>query len=212
LGHVTRATKRRSVSALCAVLASALALGGVSAAATAPAKKKHAPKQKGPTGKQITMAIARAEQSADLWATINICNSANYPNYIGIRGQIPGLGFTTQVYMDVQVQYYDSATKKFIGTGNDQRLSLGRATHGVHQGGVRFPLQPPAAGDTYVLRGAIAFEWKLSGKLIGRTIKTTTGPLANVDFADPPGYSAATCTIAGAAATPPAQRTDAGRS
>jgi hypothetical protein len=80
--------------------------------------------------------------------------------------------------------------------------NLGLATRGVHQAGFTFPFQTPAAGQTYTLRGAITFAWKLGRKLIGSALVHTKHGYKNVAFSDPPGYSAGTCSIAGPPATP----------
>jgi hypothetical protein len=149
----------------------------------------------GPTAAHVRAALRRAERSADLWATINICNTAQYPDDIGIRGQLPGLGFATRISMNVSVEYYSIKTKHFEPTGASELVDLGRATTGVHQGGVRFPFKAPAAGQSYELRGVITFEWKRGNKLLGRMLRHTTHGHRNVDFSDPPGFSAGTCTI-----------------
>ena len=54
---------------------------------------------------QIQKAVQAAEQSKDLWATINICDSRLYPNRIGIRAEMPSLAFAAPMYMTFEVAY-----------------------------------------------------------------------------------------------------------
>jgi hypothetical protein len=155
-----------------------------------------------PTTAQVKAAVAAAARSTDLWATVNICNTAAYPDEVGIRGQLPGLGFQADLSLTVAVQYFSAAQNKFLSTGDVQVVDLGLATHSAHQGGAIFPFQPPAAGDSYVLRGSVTFEWKLGGKVLGQVTRNTGHGYANVAAGDPAGYSEGTCTIDGSAASP----------
>jgi hypothetical protein len=69
-------------------------------------------------------------------------------------------------------------------------VQLGSGSNGLYQGGASFGFQPTAD-----LRGQITFTWTLAGKVLGRASRMTVGHIKNVDFADPSGYSAATCVI-----------------
>lgn len=145
----------------------------------------------GPSAAQIRAAVRRAQRSRNLWATINICNTKRYRDVIGIRGQMPALGFETNLSMEIQVDYWNIAQKKFVpDPGVKLPVALGRATNGLHQGGVSFRFHPPAD-----LSGQISFTWKLAGKVIGHAHRTTQGGLKHVAFGDPPGHSATTCRI-----------------
>jgi hypothetical protein len=145
-----------------------------------------------PSPTRIRAAIKRAEQSSSLWATVNICNSRRYPDNIGIRGQMPTLGFASWLSMDVTLYYYSGTHKRFIAvTGGSTLLRLGRDSSGLQQSGARFqfpPHQPP-------LKAVVTFFWRRSGQLLGETARSTTAGHHNADYASPPGYSAATCTI-----------------
>lgn len=146
-----------------------------------------------PSPTQIRAAVKRAEQSSSLWATVNICNSRRYPDDIGIRGQMPTLGFASWLSMDVKLYYYNSKQKRFIAVpaGGNKLIRLGRTSSGLQQSGAMFqfaPHQPP-------LRAVVTFIWRRSGQFLGSTARTTTDGHHNADYASPPGYSAATCTI-----------------
>jgi hypothetical protein len=167
-----------------ATLLAATLLAAVSDTASAAARS--------PTGAQIRSAIRRAERSRDLWATINICNTQRYPNTVGIRGQMPTLGFDAQLGMEIGVDYYSAADKAFKPVpGAQESIPLGTVRSGLQQGGVRFPLSPHPG----TLRGSVKFEWRLGRQLLGRTTRTTKPGHRDADFGDPPRYSNETCVI-----------------
>jgi hypothetical protein len=146
-----------------------------------------------PTRSQIQQALRSAARSPDLWATVNICNTTSYRNKLGIRGQMPALGFPSQLTMTIDVDYWASAQKQFkaIPGFKKQLVVLGTFGFGVQQGGTTFSFEPHAG----LLRGRITFEWKRAGKALGYIVRGTTGNHKQVDQAHPPGHSAPTCTI-----------------
>jgi hypothetical protein len=144
-----------------------------------------------PTAAQIRAAIRRAEHSRDLWATINICNTKRNRHIIGIRGQMPSLGFASRLSMDVQIDYWSFKDRRFKpDPGVTKSILLGRVTNGLRQGGVSFRFPPPV-----ILSGEITFTWRRQGKVLGHAHRKTGHGLKHVDFGDPPGYSTATCRI-----------------
>jgi hypothetical protein len=145
-----------------------------------------------PSTAQIRNAVRRAEQSRNLWATVNICNSKRYPDYIGIRGQMPALGFAAWLSMDVRLYYYSSTKKTFLPvTDGSQLVRLGRLSSGLQQSGARFQFGPKVP----MMEAKVTFIWRRSGRLLGQVTRTTTGGHPNADFSSPPRYSAARCTI-----------------
>jgi hypothetical protein len=147
-----------------------------------------------PTRAEIRAAVKRAERSRQLWATVNICDTAKHPNVLGIRGQLPALGFPTVMSMLVQVDYYVTADHRFERDKNVRpvrvELSQKAQATGLWQGGVEFSFPPPA-----VLSGTVTFQWKLGGRVIGEVTRPTVHGVKGVTHADPPGHSTATCTI-----------------
>ena len=146
-----------------------------------------------PSPARIRAAVKRAETSPSLWATVNICSSHRYPDDIGVRGQMPTLGFATWLSMNVTLYYYDSAKKRFVPvpSGGSKLVRLGRASSGLQQSGAMFqfpPHQPP-------LKAVVTFIWRRSGQLLGQTARSTEAGHHNADFAQPAAYSAATCRI-----------------
>jgi hypothetical protein len=136
----------------------------------------------------------RAERSQQLWATINICNTRAHRDSIGIRGQMPALGFPARLAMKIQVDYWVAAAKAFKpvpGSGARAVARLGTVVDGLQQGGHTFRFKPGAG----LLSGTITFQWVRMGRMIGRISKQVTGGHRTVDHGDPPHHTAATCTI-----------------
>ena len=145
-----------------------------------------------PTQAQVSAAIKKAKRSTDLWATVNVCNTRSHPNSIGIRAQIPSLGFTSRMYVDIQVEYWSSQASAFEPVPRARALiALGRAARDVFQGGALFPFDPHAG----LLTGRVTFEWRRGSKLLGRVTRPTTRGHPQADFGDPPRYSSSKCEI-----------------
>ncbi len=148
-------------------------------------------KPRAPTAVQVRTALAAARHSRYLWATVNICDTARHPNMIGIRGQMPSLGFAARLGMQVTLSYWSSRDGRFEPVpGVSRHVDLGPASTGSRQGGVILQFTPPA-----VLIGAIRFDWTRSGRVIGQATRVTAAGYKHVDEADPPGYSTAICRI-----------------
>ncbi len=147
---------------------------------------------RGPTPAQVRAAVRRAERSRQLWATINICNTRRHRDALGVRGQMPALGFPASLSMNIQVEYWSSADGRFKPDPYAKRLvKLGRVSFGVEQGGHIFQFGAHAG----LLSGVVTFEWARAGRLLGRATRATTRGHRDVDFGDPRRYSAATCAI-----------------
>lgn len=143
---------------------------------------------------QITNAVHAAERSRSLWATINICSSRRDPNQLGVRGQMPTLGFSASLSMIIQVNYWVSATHSFVpiqSTAATTTLRLGTQSKGLQQDGAVFPFKP----HTGLLNATITFTWTRAGKVIGQTKRRTTAGHPTADYGSPPRYSAAQCLI-----------------
>jgi hypothetical protein len=164
------------------VLAAALfvASGSASAGTVGPAR--------------IARAVRTAEHSKSLWATVNICSSRRYPHALGVRGQMPTLGFSASMSMVIQVNYWSATSHRFLPIQSKlatTRLSLGHATTGIEQAGAVFPFK----AHTGLLNATITFSWTRSGKVIGQTVRRTTAGHRDADHGSPPHYSAAQCLI-----------------
>jgi len=136
--------------------------------------------------------------SRELWATIDVCNPAKEPDTVGIRGSMPGDGHEKDaMYMRFQLEYLDPKSKAWsVPThGADSGfIAVGAAKTG-RQGGSSFQLGAPKSQPGYTMRGIVTFQWRRAGRVVHQATRTTSAGHSNVAKADPPGYSAAQCTI-----------------
>jgi hypothetical protein len=173
----------------------AVALLTAAFAATGPAQalaQSSATPAKPPTHAQIQNALHRAERSPNLWATVNICDTKRHPGVIGLRAQMPALGFASTLKMRFQVDYWSAKAKRYKPVpGARHPLSLGVQKTGLHQEGVQFSF-PKHSGR---LRGAVTFEWAHGSRTLGQALENTTRGHHTADFGDPAHYSAPKCVI-----------------
>jgi hypothetical protein len=132
------------------------------------------------------------------WATVNVCDTAEHPNEMGIRGAMSGLARRSRMYMRFRVQYRDPAGRwRTIKEGADSGwfyVATGR--RGIHDAGYGFEFMPPTSGGAHVLRGAVSFEWRRGAKIVARDRRLTQAGHPGTAGADPADFSAATCEIA----------------
>jgi len=136
-------------------------------------------------------------QSRELWATVDVCDPANEPNTVGIRGSMPADGHPKDaMYMRFQLQYV--AAKSDVWTnlsgGDSGFVTIGSA-RSARQGGWSVQLMPVAGKPAYTIRGLVTFEWRRAGAIVHETTRTTEAGHDSLADADPAGYSAAQCTI-----------------
>jgi len=136
--------------------------------------------------------VRTAERSRYLWATVNVCNTKRHPDAIGIRAQMPALGFATTLEMDFQVDQRSAQSASFRPVSGAKRaVSVGSVKRGLQQDGVTFQF-PANAG---ALRGTVKFEWKLGHRVLGHSSRVTTRGHPSANFGDPPRFSASGCVI-----------------
>jgi hypothetical protein len=148
----------------------------------------------GPSPARIRGAVRSAERSRSLWATINICDSRRHPHQLGVRGQMPALGFSASLSMVVQVDSYSAATRRFVPIQSPQAmvaLPLGSSSSGLQQDGAVFPFDAHSG----LHNATITFTWTRGGKVLGETKRRTTAGHRDADFGSPPHFSAAQCRI-----------------
>jgi hypothetical protein len=139
-----------------------------------------------------------------LWATVNICDTPSWPNYMGVRASMPGNGTRQKMYMRFHAQFYDSTKKQWFkvkGIGASPWLLAGSARFKTRQAGYNFSFAPRST--PFTLRGVVDFQWRekrrtKSGKrrfVVVRTLHANTKGEHVAPGADPPGYSSGTCEI-----------------
>ncbi len=160
------------------------------------------------TGSQPTARTADAlgkghpatvlRRSRDLWATVNVCDTAKHPNTIGIRGSMPGLGSRrTTLQMRFQVQYKakDGKWHNTDSSADSGYKTVGRTRTKVRESGQDFKFLPPGGGGAFTLRGSIRFRWLSHGRTVRRARRLSEAGHRSTAGADPVGYSAARCQI-----------------
>jgi hypothetical protein len=172
-----------------ATVAAALA---VAVAVPAFAQRRHA-RPKPPTRAQIHRALRRAEHSRALWATVNICNTTSHPNLIGIRGQMPALGFPSVLTMQVQLKYWSYADNRFEAVPHTkQTISLGRQRRGVFQSGISYQLSTSSG----MFAATVRFAWRLGRRTLGHVTRWTSPHHPAAEDGDPRHFSEWKCVIA----------------
>jgi hypothetical protein len=144
-----------------------------------------------PSAAQVRAAVKAAEHSKALWATINICNPRHHRHELGIRAQIPSLGFSARMYVTFEVAFRPTGASAFTPLpASAHTVFVANRARALEQAGETYSFQPPA-----VLSGIVTFQWRRGGRVLGRVTRRTTAHHHHADFGDPPGYSAAICTI-----------------
>lgn len=147
------------------------------------------------------LATAQVNKPTDpnplLWATVNVCDTTDHPDTIGVRASMPGTANGREtMFMRFQAQYLSAADDKWrnvSGKGDSGFLEVGRADRKARQKGRYIKIDPKAA--RVVLRGIVTFEWRLQGKVVRRAQRRTRTGHRSRAGADPPNYSAASCTV-----------------
>lgn len=135
--------------------------------------------------------------SRELWATIDVCNSAKEPDTVGIRGAMPGDGHARDaMFMRMQLQYReaDGGVWSDLHSGDSGYIGIGDSKI-ARQGGWSVQLTPSKSRPAYTMRGVVTFQWRRGSRVVHQATRTTSAGHTNVVRADPPGYSAATCTL-----------------
>jgi hypothetical protein len=190
-GHGTTGSARR-VAALSALALLSLAVA-LSTLAPSPALAQAA-------GKRAKRAMDTTSlfHSRLLWATIDVCNPADQPNTVGIRGSMPADHHAHDtMYMRFRLQYLNPTNKAWtdltkgassdyanVGTGADPR-----------QAGRSFQLSPVAGQPAFTLRGVVSFQWRHGSTVLAQISRPSTTGRESLAGADPAGFSAASCLI-----------------
>ena len=146
----------------------------------------------------LPASAATPKLSKDLWATVNLCDTATHNNMMGVRASIPGDGDNTKMYMRFVAQYYDRSKQLWTevkGSGVSKWIYVGSGVRARRQGGYTFAFDAPANGQTFVLRGAVDFKWTKGRRVVRTAHLLTSRGHPSTSGADPKTYSAALCAI-----------------
>jgi len=139
------------------------------------------------------------------WATVNICDTAETPNGLGVRTSVPGNGNEERVYARFTAQWWSRAKESWLtvaGAGTTDWVYVGDSEFTAQQAGWTYRFAGPPEGTTYVLRGVTELVWRSrddrrDGRwdvVRRRTLLTATG-MNGVKGGDPVGTSKAMCLI-----------------
>jgi hypothetical protein len=173
----------RFVSILACCLVAALAAGGALAA----------------TGGGPVVQAARAPKN--LWATVNICDTAKHPDALGIRARAPGDGKRGKIWMRFIAEYMkDGSWVRVKKGGRSGWKRIGSAKDFEYQeSGWTFDFDELAPDEQYRMRGLVKFQWRRDGKVRRSAHARTSGGHTPDKGGDPKGYSKATCFLSGSA-------------
>ncbi len=174
----------------CLAVAAALA---PALAASVPALATSAPTKAG----KPTAAERALLHSHELWATIDVCDPADQPSTVGIRGSMPGDGHAhDSMYMSFRLQYL-SASGRWVNLASGASSGFVAVGTGAsaRQGGTSFELKPVAGEPAVTLRGVVDFEWRHGKTVLASGAEPTAAGHRSLAGADPANYSAATCII-----------------
>jgi hypothetical protein len=145
----------------------------------------------------IIAPAAQAKPPKDLWATVNVCDTAKSPDQMGVRARMPGDGTRRRMFMRFSAQYRSGKKWKPVsGRGRSHWLLAGSALFRNQELGYTFSFDAPKAGTSYLMRGLVQFEWRApkSPTVVRRTHRYTENGHPTKP-AEPKGYSRATCKI-----------------
>jgi len=133
------------------------------------------------------------------WATVNICDTAEHPNVLGVRASMPGNGTRQTMWMRFRASYFDRGTEQWrdvAGASRSPWVKVGNARFANRQAGRTFKIAPPAPTTSHVVRGVVSFRWRRkNGEIARRVQKVTLAGHPTGRHGDPNGYSAGLCEI-----------------
>jgi hypothetical protein len=123
-----------------------------------------------------------------VWATVNVCDTEQHPNVIGIRAALPAR--RARAALRFRVQYHDLAADRWrwVRAADSGWRKAGHA----RETGWSFEVTDDG---TPILRGVVDYRWTRLGKVVRRAHRITETGHKSTAGADPPGFSAATCRI-----------------
>jgi hypothetical protein len=144
------------------------------------------------------LPAAATPRPKDLWATVNLCDTATHPDMMGVRASMPGDAAHTKMYMRFIAQYYDRTNQLWAdvkGSGISKWIFVGSGDYARRQGGYTFAFDTPQNGKTFVLRGTVDFKWTKGRRIVRTAHVNTKGGHPGTKGSDPATYSAGLCEI-----------------
>jgi hypothetical protein len=133
-----------------------------------------------------------------LWATIDVCNPADQPDTIGIRGSMPGDAQPHDgMYMRFRLQYMNPKSKVWTDLAKGASSTYASVGTGAsaRQAGRSFQLSPVPGQPAFELRGVVSFQWRRGKIIVAQASRPTTAGRESLAGSDPAGFSTATCSL-----------------
>jgi hypothetical protein len=146
----------------------------------------------------VALPARAATQPKDLWATVNVCDTTDHPDMMGVRASMPGDAAHTKMFMRFVAQYYDRSTQLWSdvqGSGVSKWIAVGSGDFARREAGYTFAFDPPTTGKTFILRGGVDFKWTKGGRIVRTAHVGTKSGHPGTKGADPTAYSASLCDI-----------------
>lgn len=115
--------------------------------------------------------VARASGTPELWATVNICDTADAADSMGVRASMPGNGSDQRMYMRVTAEYWSRARQAWTpvgGSGVSPWVYAGSAEYARRQAGWTFAFAAPPQGVTFTMRAQVEFQWRAVGSQVAK--------------------------------------------
>jgi hypothetical protein len=141
----------------------------------------------------LAPAAATARDVPEQWATVNLCDTLKRPDALGIRASMPGTPKGTRMSMRFRVQFKAADGWEDVKGASSGWQPAGSA-HGLPaESGWSFSFAHPSAPVT--LRGMVQLRWRKGTTVVRQVELPTEAGHRSSAGADPPDYSAATCTL-----------------
>ncbi len=189
-GAIFTAVSPITAVACCACAATAALAAPLAQAARPPATQN----QSSPSHAVKPRELLR---SRELWATIDVCNTAKQPDTIGVRGSMPGDGRNHDVMtMTFHLQYLNAVNQWVeLGSGQSSAPVIVGGGETTRQGGWSFTIGPRTGKSLFTLRGIVDFKWMHGNHVLQSARKPTTVGHEVREGAEPKGYSTASCSV-----------------
>jgi hypothetical protein len=120
-----------------------------------------------------SFSVARSSNEPELWATVNICDTARAPDSMGIRASMPGNLSDQHMFMRFTAEYWSRANAAWTpvsGSGTSPWVHAGPADHGRRQAGWTFAFSAPPENVTFTMRARVEFQWRAKeARVTGRS-------------------------------------------
>jgi hypothetical protein len=138
---------------------------------------------------------ATAQARKNLWATVNVCDTAKHPDEVGVRASMPGYPRGAVRRMLFRIQYLSGDRWRYVtGVDSDSGWRRLSRSHGRPvEAGWSFGFPPPDSPVTF--RGVVRYRWTKHGRVVARAMQITEAGHRSPIGSDPAGYSAATCEM-----------------